>query len=128
MYSTALSFTLPALTNMQRQQLLEDHPLCSLYELFATLTDPGAKKDNATAYRICSPVAALLCNCNSTVAIAELCRDRTQRLALSHLAFHCSSCPTHPHHHCALHQQDHAGDRLSHYHSSSSSGLSSAFT
>jgi predicted transposase YbfD/YdcC len=82
MHSTALSFTLPALTNTQRQQLLEDHPLCSLYELFATLADPRRKEGQrySLAYLLTCLVAALLCNCNSTVAIAEWCRDHRDLL------------------------------------------------
>jgi hypothetical protein len=39
MHSIAISLTLPALTNTRRQQLLEGTPVCSLYELFATVPD-----------------------------------------------------------------------------------------
>lgn len=82
MHSTALSLTLPALTNTQRQQLLEDHPLCSLYELFATLPDPRRKEGQrySLPYLLTCLVAALLCNCNSTVAVAEWCRDHRDLL------------------------------------------------
>ncbi|GHO71765.1 hypothetical protein KSC_106570 [Ktedonobacter sp. SOSP1-52] len=77
MHSTALSLTLPALTNSQRTHLLEDHPLCSLYELFETLPDPRCKSGQryTLPYLLTCLVAALLCNCNSTLAVGEWCRE-----------------------------------------------------
>jgi predicted transposase YbfD/YdcC len=77
MHSTALSLTLPALTNSQRQQLLEKQPLCSLFELFETLADPRCKAGRRyeLAYLLTCLVAALLCNCNSTLAVAQWCRE-----------------------------------------------------
>jgi predicted transposase YbfD/YdcC len=81
-YSTALSLTLPALTSDHRQHLLEEQPLLSLYELFTTIPDPRSKHGlrYELAYLLVCLVAGLLCNCDSTLAIAEWCRD--QRLLL----------------------------------------------
>lgn len=82
MHSPALSLTLPALINTQRQQLLEDPRLCSLYELFATLPDPRRKEGQrySLPYLLTCLVAALLCNGNSTVAVTEWCRDHRDLL------------------------------------------------
>jgi len=83
MHSTALSLTLPALTNSQRQQLLEQANLCSLYELFATIPDPRRKEGQRyeLPYLLTCLVAALLCNCNSTLAVGEWCREHRVLLA-----------------------------------------------
>ncbi len=85
MYSTALSLTLPSLTSDHRQHLLEKQPLLSLYEVLATLPDPRSKHGlrYELAYLLTCLVAGLLCNCDSTLAIAEWCRD--QRLLLIQL-------------------------------------------
>lgn len=78
MYSTAVPLTLPSLTSDQREQLLQDGPLVSLYEVFATLPDPrsghGLRYD--LPFLLVCLVAALLCNCNSTVAIGQWCREQ----------------------------------------------------
>ena len=52
MHATAISLTLPTLTNTQRQQLLEDTPVCSLSELFATIPDPRRKQGQRSSYPI----------------------------------------------------------------------------
>lgn len=85
MHSTALSMTLPALTSSQRQQLLADASMCSLYELFGTIADPRRKEGQRyeLAYLLTCLVAALLCNCNSTLAIGQWCRE--QRALLERL-------------------------------------------
>jgi predicted transposase YbfD/YdcC len=77
MNSTAISLTLPALTNNQRQQLLEQANICSLYELFGTIADPRRKEGQRyeLPYLLTCLVAALLCNCNSTLAVGEWCRE-----------------------------------------------------
>src|SRR6266702_4010814 len=83
MNSTAISLTLPALTNIQRQHLLEKANLCSLYELFGTIPDPRRKEGQRyeLAYLLTCLVAALLCNCNSTLAVGEWCREHRALLA-----------------------------------------------
>ncbi len=84
-YFTALPLTLPPLTSDHRQQLLEEQPLLSLYEVFATIPDPRSKHGlrYELAYLLICLVAALLCNCDSTLAVAQWCRD--QRLLLIRL-------------------------------------------
>lgn len=77
-YSTALSLTLPSLTSDHRHHLLEKQPLLSLYEVFATIPDPRSKHGlrYELAYLLTCLVAGLLCNCDSTLAIAQWCRDQ----------------------------------------------------
>lgn len=84
-YSTALELTLPSLTSNHRQHLLQTQPLLSLYEAFATIPDPRSKHGlrYELAYLLICLVAGLLCNCDSTLAIADWCRD--QRLLLIRL-------------------------------------------
>ena len=81
-YSTALSLTLAPLSSTHRQQLLADQPLLSLYELFATIPDPRSKHGlrYELAYVLTGLVAGLLCNCDSTLAIAQWCRDQHRLL------------------------------------------------
>lgn len=77
-YSTALSLTLPSLTSDHRQQLLQEKPLLSLYEVFATIPDPRSKHGRRyeLPFLLICIVAALLCNCDSTLAIGQWCRDQ----------------------------------------------------
>jgi hypothetical protein len=83
MYSTVLPLTLPSLTNEHRLQLLEDATLMSLFDIFATIPDPrsshGLRYD--LPYLLTCLVAAMLCNCNSTVAVAQWCREQRRLLA-----------------------------------------------
>jgi predicted transposase YbfD/YdcC len=85
-YSTALSLPLPFLTNDHRQHLLQEQPLLSLYEVFATLPDPRSTHGlrYELAYVLTCLVAGLLCNADSTLAIAQWCRDQQ---ALLHQLF-----------------------------------------
>ncbi len=84
-YSTALALTLPSLSSDHRHQLLEKEPLLSLYEVFATIPDPRSK--HGLRYELADLltclVAGLLCNCDSTLAVAQWCGD--QRLLLIRL-------------------------------------------
>lgn len=77
-YSTALPFTLPSLTSDYRQRLLENQPLLSLYEVLTTLPDPRSRHGlrYELAYLLTCLVAGLLCNADSTLAIAQWCRDQ----------------------------------------------------
>lgn len=83
MYSTALSLTLPSLTSEHRMQLLEDVMLVSLFDVFATIPDPrsahGLRYD--LPFLLTCLVAAMLCNCDSTVAVAQWCREQRRLLA-----------------------------------------------
>ncbi len=84
-YSISVSLTLPSLSNDRRQHLLEEQPLLSLYEVFTTIADPRSRHGlrYELAYLLTCLVAGLLCNCDSTLAVAEWCRD--QRLLLLRL-------------------------------------------
>jgi predicted transposase YbfD/YdcC len=77
-YSTALSFTLPSLTSDQRQHLLQTRPLLSVYEVFESIPDPRSAHGlrYELAYLLTCLVAGLLCNADSTLAIAQWCRDQ----------------------------------------------------
>src|ERR1700682_3816166 len=76
--STAVSLTLPSLTSDSRQQLLQEQPLVSLYEVFATVADPRSKHGQRydLPYLLTCLVAALLCNCDSTLAVGQWCHDQ----------------------------------------------------
>jgi predicted transposase YbfD/YdcC len=77
MHSTASTLTLPSLTSDARERLLSQVHLQSLYELFATLPDPRRKQGQRyeLAFLLTCLVAALLCNCNSTLALGQWCID-----------------------------------------------------
>lgn len=83
--STALPLTLPSLTSDHRQQFLQEQPLLSLYEVFATIPEPRSKHGRRyeLAYLLTCLVAALRGPCDSTLAVGEWCRD--QRLLLIRL-------------------------------------------
>jgi predicted transposase YbfD/YdcC len=95
MYSTVASYTLPSLTSDERERLLAAQHLCDLYTLFATLPDPRSKQGQRydLAYLLTCLVAAVLCNGDSTLAVAQWCRD--QRPLLEELfgprRFYCPS-------------------------------------
>ncbi len=80
--STAVSLTLPSLTSDDRQQLLQEKTLLSLYEVFATIPDPRSKHGQRyeLPYLLVCLAAALLCNCNSTLAVGQWCRDQKSLL------------------------------------------------
>lgn len=83
MHSTALPLTLPSLTSDRRQGLLKQNPLLSLHELFATLPDPRSKHGlrYELAFSLTCLFAALLCRCDSTLAVGQWCRDQHDLLA-----------------------------------------------
>ena len=83
MYSTALPLTFPSLTDEHRLQLLEDATLMSLFDIFATIPDPRSSHGlrYELPYLLTCLVAAMLCNCNSTVAAAQWCREQRPLLA-----------------------------------------------
>ena len=93
-HSTAISFTLPSLTSDTRQRLLEEKPLLSLYEVFATIPDPRSKHGQRydLPYLLTCLVAALLCNCNSTLAVAQWCHDQRE-LLVQRFGKRRSQCP-----------------------------------
>jgi predicted transposase YbfD/YdcC len=83
MYSTVSSLTLPALTSDERHRLLSQDGLPSLYAVFATIPDPRRKEGQRyeLAFLLTCLVAALLCNCNSTLAVGQWCREQRPLLA-----------------------------------------------
>lgn len=95
MYSTVASLTLPSLTSDERERLLAASNICSLYALFTTLPDPRSKQGQRSdlPYLLTCLVAAFLCNCDSTLAVAQWCCD--QRCLLEQLfgprRFYCPS-------------------------------------
>jgi predicted transposase YbfD/YdcC len=82
MDSTSLPCRLPELPSSQRERLFKDAALVSVYQIFATIPDPrrrqGLRYD--LAYLLTCLVAAMLCGRNSTLAIAEWCRDEQDLL------------------------------------------------
>ncbi len=79
---TSLPFSWLELPSSQRERLFKEAALVSVYELFATIPDPrrrqGLRYD--LAYLLTCLVAAMLCGRNSTLAVAEGCRDEQELL------------------------------------------------
>ena len=69
---------LPRLTQEQRHDLLADAALLSIHEIFEAVPDPrsshGLRYD--LPFLLTCLVAGLLCNCNSTEAVAQWCQDQ----------------------------------------------------
>lgn len=82
MESTHLSATLDALSSPSRQALVQDGTLRSLRDVFALLPDPRSRHGRRypLAFLLTCVVAALLCNSNSTDAIAQWCREHRRLL------------------------------------------------
>ena len=85
---TALTQPFSSLTTEQREQLREDCALLSLAQAFANLPDPrsrhGLRYD--LPFLLTCLVAALLCNCNHSEAVAQWCQG--QRAILERLFGH----------------------------------------
>src|SRR5260370_1795122 len=81
MYCIASQKVIPALTDDQRYNLLKEASLCSLAQLWEGMPDPrgrhGLRYD--LPFLLCCLIAALLCNCNGSEAVAQWCREH-QRL------------------------------------------------
>lgn len=82
MDSTALSEALASLNNSQREQLLKEAALVSVHQIFETIPDPrrGQGRRYELAYLLTCLAAAMLCGRNSTLAVAEWCRDHQDLL------------------------------------------------
>jgi predicted transposase YbfD/YdcC len=82
MYAIAQPATFSVLTDEQRQQLLQDAHLLSIHEVFAAVPDPrgrqGLRYD--LPFILTCLVAALLCNCNSSEAVGQWCREHRDLL------------------------------------------------
>jgi predicted transposase YbfD/YdcC len=77
MDSTSWPSHLPELPSSQRERLFKEGALVSIYEIFATIPDPRRRQGQRyeLAYLLTCLVAAMLCGRNSTLAVAEWCRD-----------------------------------------------------
>lgn len=82
MDSTALSQALASLNNSQRKQLLKEATLISVHQILKTIPDPrrGQGRRYDLAYLLTCLAAAMLCGRNSTLAVAEWCRDHQELL------------------------------------------------
>ena len=82
MDSTALSQALASLNNSQREQLLKEATLISVHQILKTIPDPrrGQGRRYDLAYLLTCLAAAMLCGRNSTLAVAEWCRDHQDLL------------------------------------------------
>lgn len=83
MYSTALTLSLPDMSDEQRVSQAADAPLLSLYEAFSAVPDPRSRHGQRydLPYLLTCLVGALLCNCNSLEAVGQWCHDDHLRLA-----------------------------------------------
>jgi predicted transposase YbfD/YdcC len=86
MYSTPVGEALaqlPPLSDAQRSSLLSDRGLTSLVAVFERVPDPRAHlgRRYALPFLLTCLVAALLCNCNSTHAVEQWCREHQPLLA-----------------------------------------------
>lgn len=82
MYCIARHCVLPALTKEQADGLLTQAALHSIAELFDAVPDPrsahGLRYD--LPFLLTGLVAAMLCNCDGTEAVAQWCRDQVALL------------------------------------------------
>jgi hypothetical protein len=78
MNSTLPSLTLPSLTSDERERLLADTSLRSLFAMCATIPDPRSKLGQRydLPYLLSCLVAALRGPCDSTLAVGQWCRDQ----------------------------------------------------
>jgi predicted transposase YbfD/YdcC len=77
MYCIAEQRVLPPLSDEQRYSLVQQAPLHTLASLLEAMPDPrgrhGLRYD--LPFLLCVLTAALLCNCNSSEAVAQWCRE-----------------------------------------------------
>jgi predicted transposase YbfD/YdcC len=82
MYCIAERVVLPPLWEEERKGLLEKAALLSISEMLEAVPDPrkrhGLRYD--LAFLLTCLLAALLCNCNSTEAVAQWCREHADLL------------------------------------------------
>jgi predicted transposase YbfD/YdcC len=82
MYCIAHRRVLPSLTQEKRQSLLTQAHLHTLVELLEAIPDPRGKHGLRydLPYVLTCLIAALLCNCNSTEAVSQWCREHIDLL------------------------------------------------
>jgi hypothetical protein len=82
MYCIARQCVLPSLNKEQAESLLKEASLHRLSDLFEAVPDPrgahGLRYD--LPFLLTCLMAALLCNCDGTDAIAQWCRDHVSLL------------------------------------------------
>ena len=82
MYCIARQCVLPPLSKEQAETVLTEAALQSLTELFEAVPDPrgahGLRYD--LPFLLTCLIAALLCNCDGTEAVAQWCRDHVSLL------------------------------------------------
>ena len=82
MYCIAQGSVLTSLSDEQRYDLLKQAPLHSLAHLLEAVPDPrgrhGLRYD--LPFVLCCLIAALVCNCNSSEAVAQWCREHQDLL------------------------------------------------
>lgn len=81
MYSTPLQealAALPPLSDEERDRLLSDPGMSALGRVFASLPDPRGRlgRRYSLPFLLTCLVAALLCNCNSTLAVEQWCQGQ----------------------------------------------------
>ncbi len=82
MYSIAERVVLPPLSEQDRSALLEQAALLNVYQILDAVPDPRGKHGlrYELSFLLTCLLAALLCNCNSTEAVAQWCREHVQQL------------------------------------------------
>ncbi len=82
MYCIAERVVLPPLSEEQRSALLEKAALVRVYEILDAVPDPRGKHGlrYELSFLLTCLLAALLCNCNSTEAVAQWCREHVEQL------------------------------------------------
>lgn len=82
MYCIARQCVLPSLSTEQAEGLLTEAALHSLAELFEAVSDPRAKHGLRydLPFLLTCLIAALLCNCDGTEAVAQWCHDHVSLL------------------------------------------------
>ena len=82
MYCIAEKVVLPKLREEDRKALLEKAALVSVYEILDTVPDPRGKHGMRyeLSFLLTCLLASLLCNCNSTEAVAQWCREQREVL------------------------------------------------
>lgn len=82
MYCIASHRVLPSLSEEDRQRLLTQAHLHTLVELLEAIPDPRGKHGLRydLPYMLTCLIAALLCNCNSTEAVGQWCREHVELL------------------------------------------------
>jgi predicted transposase YbfD/YdcC len=82
MYCIAQQVVLPPLTEQERNALVEKAALLCVYDVLDAVPDPRKRRGlrYELAYLLTCLLAALLCNCNSTEAVAQWCREHEDLL------------------------------------------------